>query len=85
MQVAITSASLNSHQLHNITWNGKDYQGNSLPDGDYKVNVEFTEHNASANNMGKYKQLTFTKGTEPVTLTIPNETYFKDMDLGLVD
>ncbi|MDD4308786.1 MAG: DUF2271 domain-containing protein [Candidatus Cloacimonetes bacterium] len=78
---AITSASLNSHQLHNITWNGKDYLGNNVPDGDYKINIEFTEHNASASNMGKYKQVTFTKGTEPVNLTIPNEAYFKDMVL----
>jgi len=81
MQGAITSASLNNHQLHSITWNGKDYQGNNVPDGDYKVNVEFTEHNANTNNMGKYKQISFTKGTEPVVLTIPNETYFKDMTL----
>ncbi len=78
---AITSASLNSHQLHNITWNGKNYQGTEMPDGDYKVNIEFTEHNASSGNMGKFKQVTFTKGSAPVNLTIPNETYFRDMNL----
>ena len=78
-QGAITSASLTSHQLHNINWNGKDYQGNDVPDGDYKINVEFTEHNASASNMGKFKQVTFTKGSAPVNQTIPNETYFRDM------
>ena len=80
-QGAITGASLNSHQLHNVSWNGTDYQGNPVPDGDYKINVEFTEHNASAGNMGKFKQVTFTKGSEPVSLTIPNETYFRDMTL----
>jgi len=80
-QGAITGASLNSHQLHSVTWNGKDYAGNTVPDGDYKINVEFTEHNASASNMGKFKQVTFTKGSEPVSLTIPNETYFRDMTL----
>lgn len=78
---AITGASKNTHQLHSITWNGKDYQGNDMPDGDYKVNIEFTEHNATANNLGKFKQVTFTKGSEPVNLTIPNETYFRDMSL----
>lgn len=78
---AITGASLNSHQLHNVTWNGKNAQGVDMPDGDYKVNIEFTEHNASASNMGKFKQVTFTKGTEPVSLTIPNESYFRDMTL----
>lgn len=78
---AITGASLNNHQLHNVTWNGADYQGVQVPDGDYKVNVEFTEHNATASNMGKFKQVTFTKGTDPVNLTIPNETYFQNMSL----
>ncbi len=78
---AITGASLNNHQLHNVTWNGKNHQNAEMPDGEYKINVEFTEHNASASNMGKFKQVTFTKGSEPVNLTIPNETYFKDMVL----
>ncbi|PKN73770.1 MAG: hypothetical protein CVU50_00865 [Candidatus Cloacimonetes bacterium HGW-Cloacimonetes-3] len=78
---AITSASLPNHQLHNITWNGKNYQGIDAPDGDYKVNIEFTEHNASSGNMGKFKQVTFTKGSAPVNLTIPNESYFTNMSL----
>lgn len=78
---AITSASLPNHQLHNITWNGKNYQGVDAPDGDYKVNIEFTEHNASSGNMGKFKQVTFTKGSAPVNLTIPNESYFTNMSL----
>ncbi|MDY0151246.1 MAG: DUF2271 domain-containing protein [Candidatus Cloacimonas sp.] len=78
---AITGASLNNHQLHNISWNGKNAQGVDMPDGEYKVNVEFTEHNATASNLGKFKQVGFTKGSETVTLTIPNETYFRDMSL----
>ncbi len=81
MTGAITSASLNSHQLHNVTWNGKNWQNTEMPDGTYKFNIEFTEHNATAANMGKYKQVTFTKGSEPVTLTLPNETYFQNMSL----
>lgn len=78
---AITSASLTSHQLHNVTWNGKNFQNLDMPDGDYKINVEFTEHNASSSNMGKFKQVTFTKGSDPVNLTIPNEAYFTNMSL----
>lgn len=81
-QGAITGASLNNHQLHNITWNGNNYQGTEAPDGTYTVNIEFTEHNAHAGNMGKFKQVSFTKGPEAVNLTIPNETYFLDMTLG---
>ncbi|MDP2173222.1 MAG: DUF2271 domain-containing protein [Candidatus Cloacimonadaceae bacterium] len=79
---AVTSASYNSHQLHNITWNGKNHQNLEMPDGEYKINVEFTEHNATAANMGKYKQVPFMKGINPIDITIPNETYFRDMTLG---
>ncbi len=78
---AITSASLNSHQLHNVSWDGRNSQNTEMPDGTYKFNIEFTEHNATASNMGKYKQVSFVKGTEPVDLVIPNETYFRDFSL----
>jgi hypothetical protein len=78
---AVTGASLNNHQLHNVTWNGTNVQGTEAPDGEYKINVEFTEHNASAANLGKYIQVSFTKGPDPVNETIPNESYFRDMTL----
>lgn len=78
---AVTSASYNTHQLHNITWNGRNYQNQEMPDGEYKINIEFTEHNASAANLGKYKQVVFAKGPAPIDITIPNETYFRDMHL----
>ncbi|MDZ4121121.1 MAG: FlgD immunoglobulin-like domain containing protein, partial [Candidatus Cloacimonadaceae bacterium] len=71
----------NSHQLHNVQWDGRNWQNGELPDGEYRFNIEFTEHNASAANLGKYKQVSFLKGPEPVVLTIPNETYFRDMSL----
>lgn len=78
---AITGASVNTHRLHEVSWNGKNYQNIDMPDGEYKFNVEFTEHNATAANLGKFTQVSFIKGTQPVTLTIPNETYFRDMSL----
>ncbi len=78
---AVTGASLNNHILHNVSWNGANYQGTQMPDGEYKINVEFSEHNATAANMGKYKQISFIKGPDPIDQTIPNETYFRDMTL----
>lgn len=78
---AITSASLNSHQLHTVTWNGTNSSSVAVPDGDYKVNVEFAEHNATASNSGKYKVITFTKGIDAVDITPANETYFTTMHL----
>jgi flagellar hook assembly protein FlgD len=76
---AITSASLNTHQLHTVTWNGANISNNQTPDGTYNVNVEFTEHNASNSNPGKFKTLTFTKGPNQSTITPPNESYFANM------
>jgi flagellar hook assembly protein FlgD len=78
---AITSASLNSHQLHSVTWNGTNVSNASVADGDYKVNVEFTEHNATTSNPGKYKYVSFAKGAATVDITPANEAYFSDLHL----
>jgi len=78
---AITSASINSHQLHNVAWNATNHQGTLMPDGEYKINIEFTEHNATTNNPGKYKSITFTKSGEAFDITYPNETWFRDLRL----
>jgi flagellar hook assembly protein FlgD len=78
---AVTSATLSNHQLHTVTWNGTNVSGAQVADGDYKVNVEFAEHEASSSNMGKYSVHTFTKGPANIDQTIPNETYFQNMHL----
>jgi flagellar hook assembly protein FlgD len=78
---AITGASLTSHQTHTITWNGTNASNTQVADGDYKVNIEFTEHNATTNNPGKYKTITFTKSSEPIDVMPANDTYFRDMHL----
>lgn len=76
---AITSASLNSHQLHTVTWNGTNTSNTQSPDGSYNVNVEFTEHNASNSNPGKFKSVTFTKGPNQSSVTPTSESYFTNM------
>lgn len=78
---AITGATLNSHQLHSVTWNGTNVSNAQVPDGDYKVNIEFAEHSASSSNMGKYSVHTFSKGPANIDQTIPNETFFQNMHL----
>mgnify|MGYP000371502451 CR=1 FL=1 len=55
---AVTSATINTHQQESITWDGKDLNGNLLPDGDYKVWVQM----AWANSNGPTFNATFTKG-----------------------
>jgi flagellar hook assembly protein FlgD len=78
---AITGASLNSHQLHTVTWNATNVAGALVPDGNYTVNVEFTEHNATTSNPGRYKTVSYSKSLSAVDLYPPNETNFTDMHL----
>lgn len=74
---AITGATLASHQSHTITWDGTDANGNVVPDGDYKVRVEFTDAHAQ----GPLYSLTFAKGIEEVTLSPANSGKFKNTSL----
>jgi flagellar hook assembly protein FlgD len=78
---AVTSATISNHQLHTVTWNGTNVSGAQVADGDYKINVEFAEHEASSSNMGKYSVHIFTKGPADIDQTIPNETYFQNLHL----
>lgn len=74
---AITGATLGSHQSHTISWDGTDVNGTVVPDGDYKVRVEFTDEHAQ----GPLYSLTFTKGTEEVSLSPDNSGKFKNISL----
>jgi hypothetical protein len=51
-----------------FNWNCKDFNNILVPDGDYYVNVEFTENDAT----GKYMKYLFTKGAESKTINYPN-------------
>ncbi len=77
---AITGVTLTSHQSHTVTWDFTDLSGNIVPDGDYTVWVEFTDKHAQ----GPLYNLTFTKGPEAQSMTPPDETYFKDIQLDFV-
>ncbi len=73
---AITGATLTSHQTHTAVWNGKDKNGNILPDGNYKVYIEFTEDNSAqpTKPKGPWVAFPFTKGvTENQN---PSDVYF---------
>jgi len=63
-------------------WDCKDYKGAAVPDGDYYVNVEFTEEDAT----GKFIQYAFTKGASSKTINFPNVStapgvYFRNATL----
>jgi len=62
---ATTGATLSSHSSHTLNWNGTNTSGAVVDDGDYKLNVEFTESNGT----GKYTTFTFKKGSSTASLT----------------
>jgi PKD repeat protein len=74
---ATTGATLSSHQAHSVTWDCRDVNGDLVPDGTYKVYVEFTEEHAQ----GPIYSVSFNKGPEPVSVTPGDETNFKDIEL----
>ncbi len=74
---ATTGATLSSHQTHTVIWDCKDKDGALVPDGEYKVYVEFTE----AHVQGPLRMVSFTKGPETVSISPADETNFKDMAL----
>jgi flagellar hook assembly protein FlgD len=78
---AITSATINSHQLHTVTWNGNDYQNVAVPDGNYNVNVEYTENNSTTSNPGKYRTVSFAKGTAAVNTVPTSDAFFTNLSL----
>jgi hypothetical protein len=79
---AITGSTLNNHTTHTVSWDCRDLLGNLVVDGDYQVWVEYTSRNsASGGQPGPSYSYTFTKGTEIVNPTIPNETYFNNISL----
>lgn len=79
---AITGATLQNHQLHTISWDCRDVSGNLVPDGIYEIWVEFTERNsANGGATGPFTKFAFNKGSEVVSIVVPDEANFKDMVL----
>ncbi len=62
---AITGATRTSHATRNCSWDGTDIDGNLVDDGNYKVWMELTDKNST----GNFSSFSFTKGTEPESLT----------------
>jgi flagellar hook assembly protein FlgD len=65
---AITGATLSNHQTHTVTWNCKNVSQVLVPDGDYKVWIEFTD----GDYQGAYTSFTWTKNATAQTLTPTN-------------
>jgi flagellar hook assembly protein FlgD len=74
---ATTGATLSNHMTHSVTWNCKNTSGVEVPDGNYKIWIEFTEGNTS----GPWTSFTFTKGTSAQSQSPANQTYFHNIVL----
>nr|NQU93168.1 DUF2271 domain-containing protein [Bacteroidota bacterium] len=74
---AITGPTLTSHQTHTVEWDCTDLSGNVVTDGQYVMWIEFTDKHAQ----GPVYSIEFTKGTEPVTINPPDQTYIINMAL----
>ena len=83
-----TGATLANYKTINCSWNGKDVNGNTVPDGAYVVQFELTDNEANTANslvpesgagtgVNTYLSVKFTKGPVPVALTPADVTSFE--------
>jgi hypothetical protein len=80
---AVTSATLKTHQTSKVVWNCKDAKGNPVPDGKYRIRVEFTEINGAGPSTPK-EHIEFTVGPTASTVKPKDLDNFKAMSLDYV-
>jgi hypothetical protein len=61
---AVTGATRSKHAAHSLAWDGTDVDGNLVPDGTYRVYMEFTEKNGA----GPSTSIEVVKGSSPVDI-----------------
>ena len=74
---AISAATQSSHGTRVCQWNGTDYNGTLVADGDFKVRMELTDKNGTGNTAS----FSFTKGLTAVNLTPANVPSFSSISL----
>lgn len=74
---AVTGATKSSHSAEAATWNGKDVNQSIVPDGDYKIIIEFTEEHAQ----GPLLIIPFIKNTTDSDSTFNNVTNFTSISI----
>jgi len=81
----ITGASPNVHTTWTFNWDCKDRFDEMIPDGIYKVYVEFTEDNSLLIPVnGPWTMVEFTKGDQAQTVTPAGDQFFQDINLEFV-
>jgi len=74
---AITGATLTSHQSHTVTWNCKNTSNTLVPDGTYKMMIEYTDQHAQ----GPIDSVTFVISGSSQHVTQADQAYFKNISL----
>lgn len=74
---AISSATLSSHRQHQVSWDMTNASGAAVPDGDYQIIIELTDHDGS----GKWKAVPFTLNGTPQSLTPAADSNFSAMQV----
>ena len=77
---AVTGATLSTHQTVTATWDTENVSGNIVPDGEYRIRVEFTAEHAQG-PLTPATYVSFQKGPDEVTLHPADLQYFKSMSL----
>jgi hypothetical protein len=73
---AVTSATLVRHAAHVAKWDFTDARGAIVPDGDYQVVVEMTDHNSA----GDLLRIPFNKG-KPLDRNLADAQHFSGMSI----
>jgi len=78
---AVTSATLDDHQVHEVTWDCTDHIDRTVPDDFYKIHIEFTEDNVTEDMQGKHFIVAFNKSRTPHTVTPEDQEFIKQVEL----
>lgn len=80
---AITSATSSNHHAHTAVWDCTDVNKQPVPDGQYNVNVEFTETDSAKFIFppGPTTSVGFAKNGQGGVITPPDQQYFSGMKL----
>lgn len=74
---AITGATLTSHQSHTVIWNCKNTSNAVVPDGTYKMMIEYTDQHAQ----GPMDSVTFVISGSSQHVTQADQAYFNSISL----
>ena len=76
---AVTGATLKRHETRYVSWDCRDTQGNVVPDGVYRIFVEFSEKGRGP--VTDPNTIVFTKGPDAFRGDAPDTRHFRDVAL----